>query len=83
MDIIKYGSITIKTNHVNFKEAHTTTTYTERRPVETSKDILTEFLKHLDRHKTGEVHNIGLQVIEKDNKPQFVDLTWSVRTIAK
>lgn len=83
MDIVKYGSITVKTNHVNFKEVHTVTTVTERKPVENAKDVLAEFLKHLDRYKTGEIHNIGIQVVEKDDKPQFVDLTYSKReTIA-
>lgn len=83
IDLVRYGSIVIKTNHVNYKQALKETTVTERISVRDTKDILAEFLKHLDRYKLEDIHNIGLQVIEKDNKPQFVDVTWSKReTIA-
>lgn len=77
-DIIRYGSVTTKVNHVDFKQTHSVTTYTERKAVKNYKDVLAEFLKHLKRAESGEIYNISFKVIEKDSQPRFVDLSWDI-----
>lgn len=80
MDIIRYGSVTTKINHVDYKQTHTTTNYTERHPIKNYQDALALILKHIERAETGEIHNIGMVVVEKDTLPRFIDLSWSINS---
>lgn len=75
--MIQFGSTTVTTKHVNYEDVRKITVYTERHSVKDHKDVLSEFLKLHKRYKDEGLHEIGFKLIEKDGKPQFVDLIWS------
>lgn len=78
MSIIKYGRVVVETAHVDYKQVRRTVKYTERVAVKSKKDVLKEILAHHKKYLDEEISNIGIQVVEKNGQPQFVDKIWSV-----
>lgn len=65
-------------NLVNSQEASKFTDFIERVPVRNITDIHAEFLKLLDLYAKDEVKAMGVQLIERSGKPQFLDKYWTV-----
>ena len=74
---IRYGKVTTEISRCDYKDTKTVVTYTERIPVENEQDILSAFLRLHKNYKSENLHNIELKLIEKNDKPQFVDISWS------
>ncbi len=51
----------------------------ERVPVKDATAIHAEFLKLLDLYIKGGIESIGVQTVDRDHKPQFLDKYWTVR----
>lgn len=63
----------------NWETVKRVTVYTEVVRVKNDKEILTEFLKLLDRRKAGEVDLIGLQCLrDRNNGSLRVEKSWTV-----
>lgn len=79
IESIQEGNITtISTVAIHdYEEKVRHTAYIERFSVHDDKDILTEFLKMMDKYKRGDMREPGFKIIEKKNKPHFVDVNWS------
>ena len=50
----------------------------ERIPVQSIMEMHAEWLKMLDLYTKGEIKTIGVQLIERAGKPQFLDKYWTV-----
>lgn len=75
MDIVRYGSVTTKTNFVDYNNTHTITTVTERFAISDFKEALAHILKHVKRAESGEISNVSVKIIEKEGLPCFIDLS--------
>lgn len=90
---MRYGkqmTISVKGNVVQYDEekyhdwakAYTITRYSESVQVRNENDVHAEFLKLLDRHKTGEICDIGIYTYtDKDGKLNRAEKVWTVKSL--
>lgn len=77
---MRFGRITITKNIHESEEASTTTSYTERIKIESHADLLAEILKALDKYKKAEINQLKFDIIEKQNKPQYIEVSYCKTT---
>ena len=76
--MVKYGTETKAETYVDGRLVRTVEIFTEKVPVKNQTDVIREIIKHYKNYTDNDLHNIEFKLIEKDDKPQFIEKSYSI-----